>query len=267
MRGVTLNPLLLGIFQKVRSEGSCYVAPIVGALFFGGLSVGHAQMTLLIDDFSASGSAPVVLDALPGETLMGLYASSGTIGGFRDVVFTNNYQGSSSSKWVFFDTPIVSSLGGNLVAGALSTPVTVTNADDVDWTFTYDANGTGLNADLSLYSEIVLSWEADHVGLNNDTSMSITLTDGTGGFHTSPITWRSPEDEAHDLILNTSWSLNDFVAAGVDISDIESIQWSGNSDASADDVYGSLMLVPEPSTFLLAGMGTVLLLLLRRRPV
>ncbi len=254
-----------------RLEGSLVspsMRPRVGAIvaglcFLAGPLVGRAQ-DIWIDDFRISGSPSEKLQMPAGGSTSALYANPGTIGGFREVSFSSAIP-VIIDEWVFFETPIAGAQSGRPIGAALNTLGGANPAADVDWTFTYNLNGAGLNADLSPLSRIALQWETDHVAFSNDTSMSITLIDGANRSHTSTVIWQSPADRAHNLSLETSWLLDDFAAAGVDLRDIDTIRWTGNSDFAMDAGFSGLAVIPEPTALALSGIGLGIASLRRRR--
>lgn len=118
---------------------------------------------------------------------------------------------------------------------------------------TWDANGAGLNANLTAFAGLGLY----DVVIDKDTTFAITITTWGTGSATASVT------KAADFIgdINLLWA--DF--AGVaDVSNIDEIVVNINPDRGGDVAVHSLVAVPEPNAGLavagLLGLG----LLLRR---
>lgn len=215
-------------------------------------SVGGAQ-TLVIDDFSSPGPSSQFLGAFGGSPDSALFASPGALGGFREVNLMNNFPVTTNRvAWLFSASPSPSLLTGNPLAGLLSSDT----GGRAEWSITYDGNGSGLGVDLSSFSSFVLSWEGDQDEFEFDTSMTITLTDSQSRSASSTVLWQAGQ-MLPSRALDTSWALSDFSAAGtgIDLSDIDSIRWSGVGDESMDASFSSLRAIPEPSSLLLIGIG------------
>ena len=220
--------------------------------------------TLTIDDFLTTPIASVV-NLAPQSSTSYTLASPGALGGTRAVSFTNNYDLSVDSTLVFFTSTVTSNGSGRQIGGAIATPSPGSNPSDVDLEFVYFANGAGLGADLTPYPEIALLWEGDHHGFGNDSSVSLTLEDSLGNPHTETFSWAAgiPND---DMFVETlRWDLNKFDNEGVDLSDVDKITLSINTDHSADYAFSSLALVPEPSTSAMAALSFGVFLTRRKR--
>ncbi len=132
----------------------------------------------------------------------------------------------------------------------------------------YDANGAGLNADLSLGEELVVSWLPDHVGFGKNSWMAFTLTDGNGASYKSTEVWGTPDwPDSYDF-LTTTFDLGDFADNGVSLSNIRSIFFEYESDYANDAAFDFLKVttVPEPMSVALFMLGAGALgLRLRKR--
>lgn len=219
-------------------------------------SVAAAQ-SLMLDDFLSDNF--VILDTAPQATENASMSNSGTIGGTRDVRITNNYPVSAPGfRGIFSDTPFSSGKSSRDIGTTLNLPTGGGTNGDVDWVFTYNANGAGLGANLTKYPTIELLWEGDHHGFLNGSFVSLMLEDSLGNTHTETFSWNAGIPN-QVFVETTVWDLSLYSNAGVNISDVDAIVFAGNTDGSADYAFSGLTAVPEPSAVFVAMLSVVFL--------
>ena len=222
----------------------------------------HAQ--LLLDDFGAE-KASYTLNIAPGGTEGGSNPYSGAVGTDRVISATYNAAAGTNALFSLSDTSFTHTGSGLDYRMTIGIDPTTPPTDDVSWSITYTGFGGGL--DLSTYTRLATEWTADHTGFNNPNSLYFTLEDSTGSTHTSTVTWPGPAAITQDQILTTSFPLSAF-AVDVDLTDIQRIEWGGDTDHAADYVFGRIYadgVVPEPSSAVLAALAAALLLARHRR--
>lgn len=222
------------------------MAPIAVTLIsIGSLSGGANAQTLTIDAFSAGGSSFALRARSTGDIASRSDPSSNAVGTSRDVTMKSKAGYVSLS---LISPPFYVSSYDYHLGLAISTHA----GAEAEWSITYTGFGSGLN--LSNFDNLVTKWQPDHVGVgntsdvNDPTSLYFTLTDSIGNSHTSTVTFNTPEIDPG--LLFTKFSLSDFSTNGVDLTDIETIVWGGDSDFAGDYGFESIVAetVPEPST-------------------
>jgi len=230
-----------------------FILLVVGCLLLPTL----ACADIYIDDFNEGWLAASFFDN-------GDYSSwkesglSGVIGGTRDSYFsyTEKYL-VDQGQVVLTDSLIMytDSIGSSIYTKLL-----------------YDANGLGLNLDLSKGSDIEVRWKGDHVGFGKPTTMAFTLTDSLTNSYKKSLIWDTYAVLPSDY-LSSSFALNEFASGGVQLANVKSILFEYDSDCAFDGRIDYLKVnvpqppVPEPvsSALFLLGGGVFGLGLLRKK--
>lgn len=127
----------------------------------------------------------------------------------------------------------------------------------------YDANGAGLNADLSGGSKIAMSFDPDHFGHIAETVIEMKLSDGVNEAMVS-YSWDTYTLPPVSGFYELDFLFADFLAdnADLDLTNIQSIKLHYLADHAHDVGIDYLMTdaanIPEPMTFVLLGAGGIL---------
>lgn len=236
---------------------------ITKSILFATIPATCIAQSLMIDDFLVP-SPSLKVNINPQESTSFTLSNSGTIGGTRGVTLTNNYPSPGIRSSLYFsDSPTIIG-SGRLNSASLSLPTGGGVTGDVDLSFIYDANGTGLGANLTAYPEIAFLWEGDHHGFNNSSFVSLTLEDSLGNTHAEIFSYPVMANENY-FIETLKWDTDDFSNAGVNITDVDKITLHINTDASADYTFSSFTLIPEPSSVLVMTLSCGAFLFRRKR--
>jgi hypothetical protein len=229
---------------------------------------GQVMGAIIIDDFNAN-MAPVVSPATAfslGWDLSTSYGASppytytvvynetsvpGVLGGTRATTVINNSDGTvavdllSASPYEYI---------------ALSTPGWYSSSYG-ELHLLYDGGGGGLSLNMSSWTSLSVDWDPDHVGNQKSTVMSFTLNDGVNSA-TASRTWTT---YATPLRAVETFGLSEFTTnnPNLNLSSIDSILFTFQSDRAGDAAFYSITAVPEPATLALLALGG--LALLRRR--
>ena len=126
----------------------------------------------------------------------------------------------------------------------------------------YDADGAGLNLDLSSYTELSLEISFEHVGLAKSTVFAVTLTDG---YNTKTVT-KTWDIEQYNVNEPVIFLLSDFT--GINLSSVQSLTLDMESDWSGQFEMFELLVsdywIPEPATITLLSLGLILLIRVRK---
>jgi hypothetical protein len=198
------------------------------------LSAPAGAVPISLDEFSdpAGGQSAQILNGVAGATASSLATGLAAIGGSRQVgvaVQSTSFSGSSALA----EVNSLSSAG----VFQLSTSVAV----DAIGSITYDASGAGLDFDTGGLSVLRLE------GVLNDLATTYTFTATTFGGGSSSCQITTGPGFAGDVSCALS--------GAADLANLDRIDVSFDPGAGGDLLVGRLVLVPEPATALLFGLG------------
>ena len=218
-----------------------------------GLSLGQAQAaTLMVDDFSNLGTVPAANINQWGT------ASTATLGGSRYFVKV----GGSSQQWLTPAMPAVPPVPAGTL-GLYSNGSTNTSGNQ--YQFMYNGSSSSNTPTMSPKVDISGMTQLNVVGnfaTNGSTQAIVRLTSGSGSVSTVTVTQTGYDSS------NKVWrfALSDF--AGLNLAQLQKVQVQFNALGVVNDIdkiYFSDYYVPEPSTFALAGLAAVGLVIARRK--
>lgn len=241
-------------------------------------SSAHADV-LMLQDFNAVPGGNFLNEELSdGSQLLGTsrnQATSGSDLGFQTFWFDTRSEGTGPSvggeSGDFIGTTASSGGGspdndasGHLMSEGLFQSYEFNDVDGrVDLVFdTVDVSGfTGVTLSLDY-------WIND-TGYESEDAFSVSLFDGTNTFALLNIVGNDLESVASLDVENTTWrSLNvDLDSLGLASNNL-TLTVSVDNNASAENIFVdnvSFQAVPEPSTYALFGLGSVLLYFIKRR--
>ena len=232
----------------MKSTTKNHLGALAAGIMLASVTSGQAAVT--IDEFTSPaspGQTVEITNGIIGQSLMdpGTGLGSSVIGGSRELKVE------IQNTW------------GTSVAGAsvnaVSTPSFLALYNDVDvassLVVTWDANGVGMNQNLSTESEFVM------FKVFNDHTTSYTIAIETFSVGTS--LWSiSNTDITNNVDL--TFKFNDFVGTA-NLTDIDRITLTVSSGRGADVRIDSMSAVPEPASAGLALLGLAGLMVRRRR--
>lgn len=208
----------------------------------------------VIDDFSRTSQSGVVYGTPYDGVLWANYdgfsvvdITAGVFGGSRKVDFGlsgseyDNFNIIDKIEWAS-QSPATLNLGPGSLAEVM---------------ITYDANGAGLNADMSGSTKITLDYDPDHVGFQRPNVISMTLEDSDSDSATVSYTYSVYANPPRTLL---DFTFADFLTdnPALDIDSIEKVVFEYVSDSANDVAFYGITTdgpVPEPATLLLLSMG------------
>jgi hypothetical protein len=220
------------------------------ALGFGAALTSPASALTILDDFDAPAGGQAVTLTNPAVNVPQTNSVSGlagVVGGSRDLTLEAQavFAGGSQAQ---AEINLATSPGNFQLANSIRIDSVVT--------ITYDANGAGLDTDLT--AEPILRL----VGVENDlaTTYTITLTTNGGGTSTLSIA------QAAGFTGDIDFDLASFTGTA-DFADIDSIALEVDGVRAADVIIDQLVTIPEPGTAATLFLGlSGLAWLGRRRP-
>jgi hypothetical protein len=206
---------------------------------------------LYIDDFS-SGSFTVVAGSA-NPRVEAVRSGAGILGGERDVMldwisgpqFASGIINGDGHLYMNTDAETVGRLylqydgfDGELENDLVQTP------------------GTGLNANLTGFTDFVFRFRAVNGTFGSDIATTILVTSSTGTVSHTVFT-------GSGLNQVTTASFGSF--SGVDWSNVQRLDFIFNGNMSSDWTLDSIEVVPEPATMAVLGLGAAALMRRRRR--
>ena len=222
-----------------------YLIVLTAILFAASFSVSSQAEIITIDSFDDSWELyPSAIDEAETQIDTGLID---VLGGSRETIYTVYGSSRSGAGLEMADSSLIANGGRR------------------NWSIvelTYDADGAGLNLDLSSYTKISLDISFEHVGLGRSTIFNVTLNDGENT-KTVTKTW---DVEQYNVNKPVDFLLSDF--AGIDLDSIQSLMINMESDWSGQyevfELFASDELIPEPATIVLLSLGVLLFVRKRR---
>lgn len=198
--------------------------------------------------------------ASPPYTITAAYAETsvpGVLGGARTTTVINHDDGV-----VAVDLQSVGP-GEHL---SLSTPGWYSSSyGELHLLYNGGGGGGGLNLDMSSWASLNVDFDPDHVGNQKSTVMGFTLYDGLNSASAST-TWATYTAPFPRTVV--SFNVLDFIAnnPSLDLSSIDSILFTFQSDRAGDAAFYSIsaVVVPEPATLSVLAVGALALILRRR---
>lgn len=218
-----------------------------------GLSLGQAQAaTLMVDDFSNLGT-------VPATNQWGTASAPGVLGGKRNFVKVG-----SNQKWLTpSSTPIPSPPvpAGNLRLQSNGSTNTAANQFQFMYNGSSTSNTPTFNPKVNISGMTYLN-VVGQFATNASTQAIVRLTSGSGGVSTVTVTQAGYDS------TNKVWRFALSGFSPLNKAQLQKVQVQFNALGvvnNIDKIYFSDYYVPEPSTFALAGLAAVGLVIARRK--
>jgi hypothetical protein len=223
----------------------------------------HANMVPVVApaiDYPGYGwdlSAPYINGGNPPYTNTLVYSETsvpGVLGGTRKTTVTNHDDGTVAVD--------LQSTGPNEHI-SLSTPGWYPSSyGEMHLLYDGGGGGGGLNLNMSSWPSLEVDFDPDHVGNQKSTVMSFTLYDGLNSASAST-TWTTYTYPFPRTVV--SFNMSDFTTnnPSLNLSSIDSILFTFETDRAGDVSFYSISGIPEPATLSLLALGG--LALVRRR--
>ncbi len=202
------------------------------------MSPAAVQAVSILDDFDSPLTGQVVSLTNPtaGSTASNVETGlAGVVGGSRALALTAQavFAGGSQAQ---AEINLTTSPGNFQLTNSIRIDSLVT----IGW----DANGGGLNTDLSAFTGLALE------GVENDLSTTYKITLTTSGGGSSSLTLTAGAGFAGNL----DFSFGSFTGS-VDLADVDALVLEIDGARGADVIIDRLVAVPEPGTALALGLG------------
>lgn len=248
---------------------------VISAAIGLSLSAYSYASVLMIDDFvSASPAAGwyVDMDDIAGAANVDKVSNisesglAGIPGGSRDTTITAKTVNRNPYGWMNHSISAgispTSSWDGRTGMMSMSTAWGGRGVLDLG----YDANGSGMNLDLTGGTHVAATFWVDHLGLGTPSKLEFKLVDGDGTVVVLSKIW-----SAHVTVsdwLTVAMPLN--LPVDFDITDVDSLEVTYVADDANDMAYDAIWfegptLVPEPTSLAFLLLGNVVLLRRRMR--